>query len=194
MKRPTNWGVKLENNKLIRNIPNFITITRIIATILFLNSCLFSKEYYCVSVIFIFICVTDIIDGRTARVLGCCTITGGILDVAADTFFIIGSLIVLFLKEKLVPGWFIIIAITNLLIFIITSYIIKSRNLKIKEVFVFDLAGRASAVLFYIIPGAAYLFMSIKINPQFIIGILISISTIFVIISFVFRVLSCLKI
>lgn len=157
----------MKKNKYFKVLPNLLTITRLILTILFIILCLNTKMYLAIIFDFLLICFSDVIDGKFARYFNAVTVLGSILDVLVDSFFIFSSLSILCYKEKVVPAWFILLVFINLFVFIITSFTRTSLSPKSKNFFVFDLIGRTSAALFYVIPGIAYttiyLGISIKI-------------------------------
>ena len=101
------------NNK--RNyIPNLITITRILGTIVLI----FVQSFSSVFLIIYLICgISDILDGMIARKLNVVSITGQIIDSIADLFMMIVILSIFMINIKIpLVGiyWIIIIAIIRL--------------------------------------------------------------------------------
>ncbi len=174
----TIWGVKLEKSKIVRNIPNLITITRLFLTIFFLILCLNTRLYLGILFTFLLICISDIIDGKIARYLNSVTKLGSILDVLIDSFFIFSALGILCCQEHVIPLWFILIVFINLVVFITTSYIIQKFSINSRNFFVFDLIGRISAILFYLIPGIAYSVIYLNLNSKLILKCIISVNTV----------------
>lgn|GEM_PF-3229794 len=158
----------MEKNKIVKILPNILTIVRLFLTILFIILCLDTKMYLAIIFDFLLICFSDIVDGKIARYFNTVTVFGSILDVLVDSFFIFSSLSVLCCKEKIVPVWFILIVFINLFVFIITSFTQKDLSTKSKNFFVFDLIGRISAALFYAIPGIAYISVYLGISIKII--------------------------
>lgn len=103
---------------------------------------------------FAFIALSDFIDGKIARCWLCQSYLGSILDVAADSFYIILSLVLLNYYH-IIPIWFTAIVVLNLVNFIVSSRIFLSGK---KGNFVFDLMGRLTAAGFYFLPVLAGVF------------------------------------
>ncbi|EPS51725.1 CDP-diacylglycerol--glycerol-3-phosphate 3-phosphatidyltransferase [Clostridium botulinum CFSAN002367] len=70
------------------------------------------------------ICVTDFIDGKIARKIKAESLLGSFLDVTADFIFIISSLALLNLNNR-IPIWFTVLTLIKFIEFFVTSYIIK---------------------------------------------------------------------
>lgn len=110
-------------NDFIKNIPNILTILRILSLPVFLIF-LINDAFTFAIIIFSFAAVTDILDGYSARILDCRTELGSYLDPIADKLLINSSLIVLYLSRmnqdhRLIPIWFIIIVLSRDIILII---------------------------------------------------------------------------
>lgn len=182
-------------------IPNFITLLRVVLTVvftLFLNKKLTldgNNELFTYLVIILFaIYVTDFIDGKIARHLKAVSTFGSIFDVLADFLFIlcaVGTLI----KYNLIAWWFLIVIIAKILDFFITSKIMNNYKLNRKKTFVFDCMGRAAAASFYVIP-----FIVLCMNRYFngrceaFILLLTYVSTTFALISLFQRIILCVQI
>lgn len=179
----------MEKNKYFKMLPNILTIARLFLTILFIILCLNTEMYLTIILDFLLICVSDIVDGKIARYFNAVTLLGSILDVFADSFFIFSSLSILCYKEKIVPVYFILLVFINLLVFIITSFRKKNLSSKSEIFFVFDLVGRVSAVLFYTIPGIAYVIICLNINTK-IMQYLIWINSVLALIACVSRLIN----
>lgn len=97
---------------------------------------------------FIAIALSDYLDGWIARRFDCQSSTGVILDVTADSFYILLSLVVLN-YHHVIPVWFTIIVILKLADFILSSriFLVGERGR-----LVFDLPGRITAAGFYSLP------------------------------------------
>ena len=85
------------------NLPNIISITRIILVPFILFS-LLRGEYATALFLFFLAGLSDALDGFIARRLNLCTRLGAILDPVADKFLVISTVIVLF-HQGLLPGW-----------------------------------------------------------------------------------------
>lgn len=133
-----------------RHIPNLITLARIPLTLLLLYFIL-RGEYVNAIPTFVAICLTDLLDGATARSLGACTRLGAYMDVATDVFYVMVSLAVLNVIG-LAPVWFTIVTLIKFIEFFITSIILKRDNSN-KSAWVFDGLGRCFSVLAFLSPG-----------------------------------------
>ncbi len=148
--------------RLIQFIPNCFSISRVGLTIIFVMNVISQFIYKqnkllpCI-LVFLIICLTDLLDGKIARKIHCTTKTGARLDVLADLFFIVISHITL-IKLKIIPVWFLVFILLKFIEFIITSsYSMKHKDNK-KNVFVFDKMGKLVAAMFFVVPGMAYSF------------------------------------
>ncbi len=147
--------------KCLRFLPNAITVLRIILTVLFMvilagrlaqgSAGIPAGLYF----IFGFICLSDFLDGAVARGLKAESGPGSILDILADSLFIFSSLII-FDFYGVMPVWFTAVVLADFLAFLMTSgFLLHIKPDKGRSYFVFDKAGRITAVIFYIIPAAA---------------------------------------
>lgn len=187
-------------NKVWKILPNIITLSRILLTYVFLL--LQNKQYHdmknreaflCISVVFLCICITDLLDGKLARILHSESFLGKLLDVTADAIFIFSSFILLNIYG-IIPFWFTIIILIKFIEFIITSYVWKKLNAKTSELFMSDFTGRLAAALFYIIPGTiGILLYKLQSNLLFLTNILIFIATTLAIVSSFIRCLNCFR-
>jgi CDP-diacylglycerol--glycerol-3-phosphate 3-phosphatidyltransferase len=117
-------------NKITKNIPNILTISRIIVSPLII----ILWNHKVLNTIVIFYCVlTDIIDGYLARKLKIATKWGGKLDSLADVFFYLSLVVLILIYEpKILINYILLIGI---LITRITSVIIcKVRNHEIYSI------------------------------------------------------------
>ena len=103
---------------------------------------------------FMAIALSDLMDGWISRKFDCQSGIGAILDVSADSFFILLALIVSN-YYGFVPIWFTIIVILKLVDFILSSMIFSTGG---KRHFIFDFLGRFTAVGFYLLPILVGLF------------------------------------
>ncbi|AGK95539.1 CDP-alcohol phosphatidyltransferase family protein [Clostridium pasteurianum] len=187
-------------NIVYKILPNIITLSRILLTYVFLL--LQNKQYHdiknretflCLSIVFLCICITDLIDGKIARFLNSKSFIGSLLDVAADAAFIFSSFIFLNI-HGIIPFWFTIVILSKFVEFIITSYVWKKLNNKTSELFISDPIGKLTAVLFYIIPGiVGILFYKFQNNLLLATNTLIFIATTLSVISSCIRCSNCFK-
>ncbi len=180
-----------------RCIPNILTGSRMILTFIYLfildnlNFYSNNKLYFIYAVIvFSFICLTDFIDGKIARKINAESILGSFLDVIADFIFIVSSLTLLNINNK-IPIWFTVLTLIKFMEFLITSYIIKKHYSISNNFFTFDYFGRIASINFFLIPGMV-LFTYIGLDIIYI-DILTCITLILVIISFLLRCVKVIK-
>ncbi|MHC1681500.1 MAG: CDP-alcohol phosphatidyltransferase family protein [Clostridiaceae bacterium] len=147
---------------LIRSIPNFITLTRIIMSFVFVNLIinLFiygENKLFIILAIFSAICLSDFIDGKLARKLKSTSVFGAKLDVFADLFYILLSYTTLVVLRG-IPLWFLCFVIFKFIEFVMTSKFIKLNSDSSSNPFVFDKIGRIVSATFFIIPGIACIY------------------------------------
>ncbi len=110
----------MKEQKVI-NIPNLLTILRIVLIPVFIISLLYEK--YDISLyVFVFAAITDFLDGLIARAKGQITELGSFLDPLADKFLLVSSF-VLFAVHKLVPLWLTVTIISRDVI-VVTGWIV----------------------------------------------------------------------
>ena len=93
------------------NLPNKLTIGRIICTPVFVVLYAFGLNIPAFIVFFI-ASVTDLIDGRIARKLGQVTNFGKIMDPLADKILVY-SAFCMFIQNGLMPGWMLIVILAR---------------------------------------------------------------------------------
>ena len=99
--------------------PNYITLIRIIGTILLIFTTPFSTMFF---ILYVLCGLSDVLDGYIARKFKLCSKFGARLDSIADAFFIISMIIKILLNLKLelwMIIWIILIFIIKVLSFII---------------------------------------------------------------------------
>lgn len=183
--------------RILKWIPNILTLTRIILTISFLlllhdlHLYVNNTVYFTLAVIvFVLICLTDFIDGKIARKINTVTTIGGLLDVAEDLIFILSSTFMLSL-HNFIPMWYMVLVLVKFLEFVITSYIINNNQSNVKSLFIFDFFGRVAAVNFFLMPGMAlFIYIGLKV---IIINIFLYITLVLVLISSFNRCTICYK-
>ncbi len=175
----------------VRHIPNIITVARLALTPLLVYFIL-QGVYTGAVVVLTVICLTDIFDGLTARMLGACTRVGAIMDVIADLFYIVSSLVVLNIMH-MAPFWLTLLVLFKFAEFCGTSSILRKDSTE--SIFVSDLPGRICAVLFYIMPGIICLLHQLTFVGSSIVVTILQIMTIITALSSTcLRCLKCMKI
>ncbi len=103
------------------NIPNTLTILRILLIPLFVTAIIYKRFDYAL-VLFTVAALTDLFDGLVARIKNQKTPIGAFLDPLADKFLLVTSFIILTLME-LIPKWLTITVISRDII-VVTGWII----------------------------------------------------------------------
>lgn len=101
------------------NLPNYITLLRIILIPFFINFMIYGY-YGSALIVFLSACVTDALDGLIARMTKTQTELGAFFDPIADKLLIISAFITL-VVFKMLPVWFAIIVMSRDAILIIGS-------------------------------------------------------------------------
>jgi len=107
------------------NIPNLLTLSRIILIPLFLYL-IFTptiEHRIWALVIFVIASLTDLLDGWTARKLKQETETGKFLDPLADKFLVISALIAFLFLDPFIPLWMVIVIIARDLLITLMRYL-----------------------------------------------------------------------
>jgi len=104
------------------NIPNYITLVRIVLIPFFINAMIYGY-YRSALAIFIVACVTDALDGLIARITNSITELGALLDPIADKLLILAAFVTLVLIGML-PVWLVIIVVSRDVILVLGSVII----------------------------------------------------------------------
>jgi cardiolipin synthase len=99
------------SNVGVLNIPNTLTITRIIIIPIFITSIIYKRYDYSLY-LFIFASLTDLFDGLFARLKNQKTALGTFLDPLADKFLLVTTFIILSVYN-LVPKWLTITVISR---------------------------------------------------------------------------------
>jgi cardiolipin synthase len=93
------------------NLPNYITLVRIVLIPFFVNLMIYGY-YQPALIVFAVACVTDALDGMIARLTGQITELGAFLDPMADKLLIISAFVTLVL-EGLLPVWLVIVVVSR---------------------------------------------------------------------------------
>ena len=112
------------------NIPNALTILRIVLIPLFLYLIFIShvEEMVWALVVFIVASLTDFLDGWMARKFGKVTAFGKFLDPLADKFLVLAALIALLILDPLIPVWMIVVIVLRDILLTIMRYIAIKRG------------------------------------------------------------------
>ncbi len=143
---------------MVGNLPNLLTLTRIVLLPFFAASLVYGQYLYAL-ILFIAASVTDLLDGYIARIKKQTTYFGSILDPVADKFFLITSFI-LMSSIGLMPKWLTIIVISKDLI-VVTGCIIlyiATHSLKIEP----SILGKAASSFQFILIGLVLLSQNIR--------------------------------
>lgn len=147
---------------MVGNIPNLLTLTRILL-LPFFAATLIYREYQYALMLFIVASVTDVLDGLIARIKKQITYFGTILDPVADKFFIITSFI-LMTSFELIPKWLTIIVISKDIIVVtgcIIVYIVTNK-LVIEPSFL----GKASSTCQFFLIGLVLILLNLEGSPS----------------------------
>lgn len=104
------------------NLPNKISISRIMAIPFFIIALVIALEFdsmrvrYIAAIIFVLISLTDILDGYIARRTNQITEKGKILDPIADKLLMVSAMI--FLANRGIPAWIIFILVCRELLIV----------------------------------------------------------------------------
>lgn len=147
------------------NLPNKLTISRIILAGIFISS-LFIKgagsKFFALTV-FLIACITDYYDGLIARKRNIITDFGKLMDPIADKILILGGFLA-FVEMKIIPAWMVMIIIVRELV--ITG--VRLLALSKKKVLSAEIAGKhktisqiiavLSVIVFLIIRDSGFVF------------------------------------
>lgn len=142
---------------MVRNLPNLLTLTRILLLPFFVATLVYNQYQYAL-IIFIVASITDILDGFIARITNQITDFGKILDPVADKFFLVTSFI-LMSNIGLIPMWLAIIVISKDLIVVTGSVILYfvTHKLNIEP----SILGKASSASQFFLVGLVLLYRNL---------------------------------
>jgi len=115
------------------NIPNTLSILRLLGVPLFVYFALISKQDTLAIIVLMFAGATDYLDGKLARKWNQTSTLGAILDPAADRIYITATLIILFIRQAISP-WVLVVLLARDFILFILTLILKVRGLKLLDV------------------------------------------------------------
>jgi len=127
----------------IFNIPNTLTVARIVIIPVFITSVIYRKYGHALA-LFVIAAVTDLLDGLLARMTDQKTALGTFLDPLADKFLLVSSFI-LFSVYGWIPLWLTITVISRDLIVVIGWFLLYmiTNNADVETV----MAGKAAIAL-----------------------------------------------
>jgi cardiolipin synthase len=145
------------------NLPNYITLARVILIPFFVNFMIY--EYYPEAlVVFGVACITDALDGLLARLMNQKTALGAFLDPMADKLLILSAFGTLVVLHKL-PYWLLIIVISRDAILTIGSLVIyfMKNSLTIEP----SILGKVTTVFQIAVVILSLLFMNFGIGHEY---------------------------
>ncbi|MBE6701081.1 MAG: CDP-alcohol phosphatidyltransferase family protein [Ruminococcaceae bacterium] len=129
------------------NIPNFLSVFRIMLVPVFVYLFMFAKLQGTAILVFLLAGATDVVDGILARKNNWISNVGKILDPFADKCMQIAALVCLMLS-KLIPAWLAtVLCLKEFLLLVGATTALKSRKVYVQS----DWYGKAGTVAFYII-------------------------------------------
>lgn len=145
---------------IVGNLPNILTITRILLLPFFAAMLIYGNYQYAL-ILFIAASVTDVLDGFVARIKKQMTDLGSILDPVADKFLLMTAFILMSINaSEWIPKWLTIIVISRDLI-VVTGWVILyfvTHNPKVNP----SIPGKAANALQFILIGIALLSINVK--------------------------------
>jgi cardiolipin synthase len=144
------------------NLPNYITLFRVILIPFFINLMIYGY-YRGALLVFVVAGVTDALDGMIARLMGKKTELGAFLDPMADKLLILSAFLTLALLGKL-PVWLVIIVVSRDAILAMGSLIIyvMTHKLKIRP----TLIGKLTTVMQLIVVVLSLVLMNYEIETR----------------------------
>ncbi len=145
------------------NLPNFLTLIRIVAIPFFLVL-VSSRLYLDALIVFIAVGLTDALDGAVARITHKQTSLGAYLDPMADKLLVVSSFVMLGLVGAL-PPWLVVLVISRDIIILFgygVIYFLVEERLKVQP----SLIGKLSTVFQLVTVGVVLLFLY---DSQFVI-------------------------
>lgn len=148
---------------MVGNLPNLLTITRILLLPFFAGTFIYGEYGYAL-IVYAAAAVSDILDGLIARITKQTTYFGSILDPVADKFFLITSFILMSVYG-LIPKWFTVVVISKDLIVIAGCFILyfATHTLKIKP----SIVGKISSGCQFFLVGLVLI--SLNMDNGFIV-------------------------
>lgn len=142
------------------NLPNILTITRILLLPFFASTLIYGHYGYAL-ILFLTAAITDTLDGLLARIKKQTTDFGRILDPLADKFLLITAFILMSVYEW-IPKWLTITVISRDLIVITGCVIIYFVTHTVKAVPPPSLLGKAANTCQFLLIGIVLLLINTK--------------------------------
>ena len=139
--------------KVLRNIPNILTVFRI-ALIPFIIITIINDEYFTAIMFFILSGLTDVLDGFIARKFNFITDFGKLIDPLADKLTQIATLISIVIKG-IIPYWILIVILLKEVIMVCGASFLYGKSTVVSSKWF----GKLSTVVLYI---AIFLSMTIR--------------------------------
>jgi cardiolipin synthase len=115
------------------NIPNSLSILRLLGVPVFVYFALVSKQDVFAILVLMFAGATDYLDGKLARAWNQTSAFGAQLDPAADRIYILATLIILYVRDA-VSGWVLIILLGRDAMLALLTLFLKMRRMQLLEV------------------------------------------------------------
>lgn len=151
------------------NIPNTLTMLRILLIPLFITAIIYERFHYAL-LLFIFAALTDLFDGLIARIKNQKTPIGAFLDPLADKFLLVTSFIILTVRG-FIPKWLTITVISRDII-VVTGWVIiylHTGSSKVEP----SLLGKMSNTLQVITIASILISVNYEINLKYLSAIYI---------------------
>jgi cardiolipin synthase len=149
------------NVRFILNIPNTLTIIRLLAVVpLAILISRWPEKRLVTVIVFVGIWVTDILDGFIARRFNMMTQFGKLFDPFVDKVFQVVTVIMLF-SIGLVPLWVPLFYVLRETFMLFASTVLLTKH---RVVVYSDLLGKFSTFLFVVAVGVIYLFPTEKVS------------------------------
>jgi cardiolipin synthase (CMP-forming) len=150
----------------VLNIPNTLTIIRIIIIPVFITAIIYNRQRFALY-LFIIAGITDLLDGLMARLTDQKTALGTFLDPLADKFLLVSSFI-LFAAYGWIPTWLAITVISRDLIVVIGWLLLFmiTHNARVETIFLGKLAIALQLfALAYVLLKVNYVFLPAVPKP-----------------------------
>ena len=143
------------------NLPNKLTLGRIIAVPFFIASYLigFNHHFYIALIIFILASITDFLDGQIARKRNLITNFGKIMDPLADKVLVY-SAFCLFVADGAMPAWMLIVILAREFLVAGVRMVAASEG----KVIAADMSGKIKTVLQMIAIPLILIFKGLTVN------------------------------
>ena len=115
------------------NIPNALSILRLLGVPIFIYFALVTEEDGLAILVLAIAGATDYLDGKLARAWNQTSAFGALLDPAADRIYIFATLIILYVRDA-ISLWVLVILIFRDAVLAILTILMKMRGLKLFEV------------------------------------------------------------